>query len=150
MAIERSFAIEASLRRKRSPQVALSIATYGRSARPEPHGMGCAFTAYRNDFQRQMCAEGLVMLRITWIEVDSSDSIQTLKLEGKLLGLWVDELSRVCGEPPVSPNSLRLDLAAVTFIDSSGVKLVNDLILQGATIVGSSGFIAELLSGRRA
>jgi hypothetical protein len=96
-----------------------------------------------------MRAEGLVMLRITWIEVGSSDSIQTLKLEGKLLGPWVDELSRVCGEPRVSPNSLRLDLAAVTFIDSSGVKLVNDLILQGVAIVGSSGFIAELLSGRR-
>jgi len=88
------------------------------------------------------------MLRITWIEVVSSDSIRTLKLEGKLLGPWVDELSRVCGEPPVSPSSLRVDLAAVTFIDSSGVKLVNDLIQRGATIVGSSAFIAELLSGR--
>jgi anti-anti-sigma regulatory factor len=88
------------------------------------------------------------MLRISWVEVDSSDSIRTLKLEGRLLGPWVDELRRVCGELPVSPSGLRVDLAAVTFIDSCGVKLVNDLIQRGATIVGSSGFIAELLSGR--
>ena len=87
------------------------------------------------------------MLRISWIEGGASDSIGTLKLEGKLLGPWVDELSRVCGDPCLCPSSLRLDLTAVTFIDSSGVKLVNDLSLQGATVVGSSGFIAELLRG---
>jgi ABC-type transporter Mla MlaB component len=94
-------------------------------------------------------AEGPAMLRITWIDIDSSDSIRTLKLEGKLSGPWVDELGRVCGEPRVPPSCLRLDLAAVTFIDSVGVKLLDDLIRRGATIVGCSGFIAELLSGRR-
>ena len=88
------------------------------------------------------------MLRISWIEVDSSDSLRTLKLEGKILGPSVDELSRICGEPRVSPSSLRLDLAAVTFIDSSGVRLVNNLVLRGATIIDSSGYIAELMSGR--
>lgn len=86
------------------------------------------------------------MLRITGIDLDTSNSIRTLKLEGKLLGPWVDELSRACEEPRTPPNCLRLDLAAVTFIDSVGVKLLDDLIRRGATIVGCSGFIAELLS----
>ena len=38
------------------------------------------------------------MLRITRIDLSTSDSIRTLKLEGKLLGPWVDELSRFCEE----------------------------------------------------
>jgi anti-anti-sigma regulatory factor len=73
----------------------------------------------------------------------------TLKLEGKILGPWVDELSRVCEERCTAPNGLRLDLAAVTFVDSLGIKLLDDLVRQGATIVGCSGFIVALLSGRR-
>jgi hypothetical protein len=96
-----------------------------------------------------MFAEGSAMLRITGIDLDARDSIRTLKLEGKLLGPWIDELSRACDEPHTPPSCLRLDLAAVTFIDSAGVNLLDDLVRQGATIVGCSGFIADLLNGRR-
>jgi len=86
------------------------------------------------------------MLRIARIDVDDSDLIQTLKLEGKLLGPWVDELIRACEEPQTPPSCLRLDLSAVTFIDSAGAKLLDDLIRQGARVVGCSGFIAEMLN----
>ena len=96
-----------------------------------------------------MFAEGPAMLKIARVDDGASDSIRTLKLEGKLLGPWIDELSRACEEPRTPPSCLRLDLAAVTFIDSVGVKLLDDLIRQGATIVGCSGFIADLLNGRR-
>ena len=89
------------------------------------------------------------MLRITWIELEGSSSNRTLKLEGKLVGPWVDELSRACEELRVPPYCLRLDLADVTFVDRIGVKLLDDLVRQGATIVGCSGFIADLLNGRR-
>ncbi len=89
------------------------------------------------------------MLRITGIDLDAGSPIRTLKLEGKLLGPWIDELRRTCEEPQTPPGCLRLDLAAVTFIDSAGVKLLDDLIQRGATIVGCSGFIADLLNGRR-
>ena len=89
------------------------------------------------------------MLKITWSDLDASDSIRTLKLEGKLLGPWVDELSRACEALETPPSGLRLNLSAVTFIDSVGVKLLDDLIRQGRTIAGCSGFIAELLNGRR-
>jgi anti-anti-sigma factor len=41
---------------------------------------------------------------------------------------------------------IRFDCRGVTFIDSIGVKLLDDLVRRGATIVGCSGFIAELLS----
>ena len=89
------------------------------------------------------------MLRITWIDLDGSASNRTLKLEGKLLGPWVDELSRACEELRVPPYCLRLDLADVTFVDRIGVKLLDDLVRQGATIVGCSDFISDLLNGGR-
>ena len=89
------------------------------------------------------------MLRITRIDVGGSPSNRTLKLEGKLLGPWVDELRRACEELRIPPHCLRLDLADLTFADPIGVKLLDDLVRQGATTVGCSGFIADLLSGSR-
>jgi anti-anti-sigma regulatory factor len=89
------------------------------------------------------------MLRIARVHESTGDSIPTLKLEGKLLGPWVDELNRACEELQVPPSGLCLNLSAVTFIDSAGVKLLGDLIRRGARISECSGFIAELLNGSR-
>jgi hypothetical protein len=57
------------------------------------------------------------VLRITWIELEGSASNRTLKLEGKLVGPWVDELSRACEELRIPPHRLRLDLADVTLVE---------------------------------
>ena len=89
------------------------------------------------------------MLRITWTDLEGRASNQTLQLEGKLLGPWVDELGRACEELRIPPHCLRLDLAGVTFVDPIGVKLLDELVRQGATIETCSGFIADLLNGRR-
>ena len=89
------------------------------------------------------------MLRITWIDAEGSDPNRTLKMEGKLLGPWVDELGRACEVSELPRHCLRLDLAAVTFVDSIGLKLLDDLLRQGATIVGCSDFISVLLNGGR-
>ena len=89
------------------------------------------------------------MLRITWIDAEGSDSNRTLKAEGKILGPWVDELGRACEVSGLPQHCLRLDLAAVTFVDSIGLKLLDDLLRQGATIVGCSDFISDLLNGGR-
>ena len=96
-----------------------------------------------------MLAEGLAVLRITAMDTGGCDSTRTLKLEGKLKGPWVDEVSRACEESRTPPDCLRLDLADVTFIDSAGLKLLDDLVRRGATIVGCTGFIADLLNARR-
>jgi ABC-type transporter Mla MlaB component len=87
------------------------------------------------------------MLMITRIE--SGDSTWTLKLEGKIQGPWVGELRNACDEAQTAPGCIRLDLAAVTFVDAAGVRLLDDLIRQGMTIAGCSGFVAELLNLRR-
>jgi anti-anti-sigma regulatory factor len=83
------------------------------------------------------------VLKIT--EVSRSDSAITLKLEGKVLAPWVDELRRICTEPPHEPKQIHLDLDAVTFLDEAGIELMRELIRQGITIVKCSGFIAEVL-----
>jgi ABC-type transporter Mla MlaB component len=87
------------------------------------------------------------MLRIT--HTQGHDSISTLNLEGKLLGPWVAELARSCDELACSPDCLRLDLSAVTFVDGPGLALLRDLLGRGATLAACSGLVAELLHGER-
>jgi len=87
------------------------------------------------------------MLRIT--HAQGNGSISTLRLEGKLLGPWVAELARSCNELPCSPDCLRLDLSAVTFVDGPGVALLRGLLGRGATLAACSGLVAELLHGER-
>ena len=88
---------------------------------------------------------GPAVLKITQVDDGASDSIPTLKLEGKLLGPWVDELRRVCEEQRTPPSGLRLNLAGVTFVDPAGIKLLGDLIRLGAAICECTGFVDELL-----
>jgi ABC-type transporter Mla MlaB component len=83
------------------------------------------------------------MLRIT--HTNGQDSNLTLRLEGKLLGPWVTELARSCDDLSCSPERLRLDLSAVTFVDGPGVALLRDLLGRGAALVACSGLVAELL-----
>jgi len=83
------------------------------------------------------------MLRIT--HTQGHDTISTLRLEGKLVGPWVMELARSCNELACSPDCLRLDLSAVTFVDGPGLALLRDLLGRGVTLAGCSGLVAELL-----
>lgn len=87
------------------------------------------------------------MLRIT--RAQGQDSIWTLKLEGKLVGPWVAEFAQSCNELPCSPDCLRFDLRAVTFVDEPGVALLRDLIRRGATLAACSGLVAELVHVER-
>jgi ABC-type transporter Mla MlaB component len=86
------------------------------------------------------------MLRIAPVDDGTSRAIPALKLEGKLLGPWVIELSHARDELHVPPDALCLNLTEVSFIDSAGLELLRNLIRQGATITGCSGFIEELLN----
>lgn len=83
------------------------------------------------------------MLKITRIVV--SESSQTLKLEGKLLEPWVPEVQKALAEPNGRSKRIRLDLSAVTFVDSAGLQLLRDVIRRGVAIAACSAFVAELL-----
>jgi hypothetical protein len=83
------------------------------------------------------------VLKIT--DIGRNDSGRTFKLEGKLLGPWVDELLNVCTQPLDRAEQVALDLAAVTFVNAAGAELLRELIRRGITITRCSAFVAELL-----
>ena len=83
------------------------------------------------------------MLRITHLPVAEPDL--SLRLEGKLVGPWLDELRQTCQVSPDSPSVLSLDLSGVSFVDSAGAKYLCMLLDQGAQITSCSLFVAELL-----
>jgi ABC-type transporter Mla MlaB component len=85
------------------------------------------------------------MLRIARVD-NPIDSIPKLKVEGKLLGPWVDELRRACDELDVSSSGLCLDLSAVTFVDAAGFTLLVELVRRGTTISERTAFVEELLN----
>jgi hypothetical protein len=83
------------------------------------------------------------MLRLTWIA--DTDQTQTIKLEGKLLGPWVDEVSKACTARTDPSSRINLDLSALVFVDAAGERLLRDLNAQGIEIVACSSYVAELL-----
>ena len=83
------------------------------------------------------------MLRIT--QVESLAAGPTVKLEGKLLGPWVLEVRAACQQAAAARGHSRLDLSAVTYVDSDGEKLLDELLSSGTELVDCSRFIAALL-----
>jgi hypothetical protein len=74
----------------------------------------------------------------------TSDSI-VLRLEGKVIGPWVEEVRRISEKILVSGRSLTFDLSEVTFVDREGIELFRALREQQAMLLNSSVFVAELL-----
>jgi ABC-type transporter Mla MlaB component len=83
------------------------------------------------------------MLKIS--QIPSAEASPTLKLEGKLLEPWVDELLRACDVRTTKPQDVRLDLSAVSFVDLAGIKVLRELIQRGIRIAACSGYVSELL-----
>jgi hypothetical protein len=82
------------------------------------------------------------MLKITVSGQDSSRRV--IKLEGKLLSDWIDEVRRLFLDVDeyLSPG---LDLSELTFVDREGAELLLQLLRQGVRIESCSPFVAELL-----
>jgi anti-anti-sigma regulatory factor len=83
------------------------------------------------------------MLRI--IRIIGSSSVDTLKLEGKLLGPWVDEVRAAYALSMAQSGRTCLDLSALTFVDAAGTGLLRDLIQSDVEVVACSSYVAELL-----
>jgi ABC-type transporter Mla MlaB component len=86
------------------------------------------------------------MLRISPIASDNHHII--LRLEGRVVGPWVPELSKVCEQALGEGQALELNLAEVSYVDRSGVLLINDLRSQGISLVECSPFVEEQLKDR--
>jgi anti-anti-sigma regulatory factor len=83
------------------------------------------------------------MLRLS--RIAGTHPTPTIKLEGKLLEPWVDEVRQACAAGTESSSSISLDLSALAFVDAAGEGLLRDLIGQGIEVVACSGYVAELL-----
>jgi hypothetical protein len=83
------------------------------------------------------------MLKIS--ETESSGHAITLKLEGRIVGPWVEELSRVCETLMIDGRQLNLDLADVALADLHGVRVLSTLKSKAVTIVNCSPFVEEQL-----
>lgn len=70
------------------------------------------------------------------ISVEKKDRDLSLILEGRLVGPWVEELQRVCGDlgGPATFGQVTVDLCGVTAMDASGQALLDRLLQRGATL----------------
>ena len=87
------------------------------------------------------------MLRIQLL--DQQDGTATLELAGRVVGLWVDELSRSCERILGVGGTLSVDLGGVSFVDRYGVELLQRLRARDVALVNCSPFVAEQLKGQR-
>src|SRR4051812_11869711 len=88
--------------------------------------------------------ERRAMLRIWLLK---NDSFVTVRLEGRLLAPWRDELRRACDRAAADGMQVRLDLSTLHFADASGAELLRSLIRERRIEVGAcSQFVAELLA----
>lgn len=80
------------------------------------------------------------MLRIT---VEKGEpGVSRIKLEGRLVGPWVDELRKVT---ETLEGALSLDLSALTFADAEGAAFIRRLRTAGAVFSGVSPVVGPLL-----
>jgi anti-anti-sigma regulatory factor len=69
----------------------------------------------------------------------------TVRLEGQVIGPWVEELSRVCEPILTSGSSLALDLSDVSFVSREGVRVLCELRAQHVLLQNCSRFVVEQL-----
>ena len=76
-----------------------------------------------------------------------SNHHETLRLEGHLVGPWVEQLELSCEQLLGDNKLLTLDLTAVSFVDQDGIALLRQLKLRGVATINCSQFIAHQLKG---
>jgi hypothetical protein len=82
------------------------------------------------------------MLKIMALE---SGNRALLRLEGRVIGPWVDELRRSCEQALEGGAPLTLDVAEVAFVERDGIHLLRRLIDRGVAVVNCPAFVIEQL-----
>ena len=88
------------------------------------------------------------MLKIVVVEMDWSGAADrgdaVLRLEGQIIGPWVDELHRTC-DRLLGGRALTLDLSHVSFVERRGIELLRELGDRGVPLIHCTPFVAEQL-----
>ena len=72
------------------------------------------------------------MLKVT--TTDQNETV-TLKIEGRLAGPWVQEVTRAWVTSAGSERTVVVDLSSVTFIDAPGRALLATMSTRGAQFI---------------
>ncbi len=87
------------------------------------------------------------MLKITHLAED--DTTVTLKLEGRIVGQWVEELRKECEIRLADQSQIILDLSGVSFADDEGIKTLRAMMDDRAELLGCSALLWGLIKGAR-
>jgi anti-anti-sigma regulatory factor len=83
------------------------------------------------------------MLKITILPTPRAEVV--LKLEGRVVGPWVQELAGSCERLLGDGAPIVVDLGEVAFIDWAGVALLRRLRERGVAFRNCSQFVSEQL-----
>ena len=84
------------------------------------------------------------------LKIDVADQVGeqgvTVRLEGRVVGPWVQELQRACEPYLGNGQPLTLDFGGVSFIGREGVAVCRSLRQRHARFTNCSPFIKEQLN----
>ncbi len=80
-------------------------------------------------------------------ETVNDGATATVRLEGRMIGAWVDEVRRSCRDALGRGATVTLDLSAVSFVDADGVVLLRELASRQVVLANATPFVAVQLKG---
>lgn len=86
------------------------------------------------------------MLRIT--PLSTRHDVRCLRVEGRLVGDWVQVLQVELEQARTQPSELELDLAGVEFADSEALSLLIEVARRGVKLVACSPLLTSLLESK--
>lgn len=87
------------------------------------------------------------MLRISEVSISSEEA--ALRLEGELIGPWVEVVKKACEPFLGNSHRLTLDLADVSHVDREGIALLRELMSAQVMLINCSPFLTEQLRTKR-
>ncbi len=83
------------------------------------------------------------MLRVS--ETSREGEVAVLRLEGEMIGPWVEVVKKAC-EPFLSNgHQLTIDLADISHVDRNGIALLKKLMQAQAKLINESPFLSAQL-----
>lgn len=86
------------------------------------------------------------MLRIT--PLSPRPEVRCLRVEGRLVGDWVDVLHAELERAQAQSDELELDLAGVDFADSRALSLLLRVAARGVKLMACSPLLTSLLESK--
>lgn len=69
----------------------------------------------------------------------------TLKLEGKIVEVWVSLVEKECRHLRGQKKNVLLDCSEVSYVDNNGVEMLRRVMTEGVATLSCSAFVDSLL-----